>query len=203
MTRVLKKKKIERQDRIFNAAFKLFNEKGFTKTSMKDIALEAHLGVGTLYNYYPSKGDLLLELNKSKMEELFQEGEKYLDSIKNSNKKCRQVLKDLIREVFTYMLQLNKEYLQDIFSAFFQSKKMLEEGILMDLSAIDFFQKLLLIFQKKGEISSDLDLKEVTYILYGILIMNIMSYVFLTNEDSDAIFSSFDSQIDILFKGLK
>lgn len=55
---------------ILKAALKLFVEQGEQATSMKWVAKEAKCGIGTMYNYFPSKDDLFCELYyelKSKM----------------------------------------------------------------------------------------------------------------------------------------
>lgn len=44
--------------RILDVARQEFNQRGFTKASMRDIAAKVGIGVGNLYNYYPSKDDL-------------------------------------------------------------------------------------------------------------------------------------------------
>jgi AcrR family transcriptional regulator len=44
---------------ILDAAFSLFIERGYDKTTMEDIAAKAEVGTTTLYRYYPSK-DLLV-----------------------------------------------------------------------------------------------------------------------------------------------
>jgi len=56
------RKKESRRERILEAALSAFGELGFEAASMASIAEMAELGVGTLYNYFPSKGDLLLAL---------------------------------------------------------------------------------------------------------------------------------------------
>lgn len=54
------RKKLIRLQRIVAAARKLFIEKGFTTTTIQDIAAEADVGLGTLYLYAKSKEDLLV-----------------------------------------------------------------------------------------------------------------------------------------------
>ena len=44
------------------AAGLLFQRDGFAATSIEQIAERAELSTGTVYNYFPSKGDLLLAL---------------------------------------------------------------------------------------------------------------------------------------------
>jgi AcrR family transcriptional regulator len=51
-------KKREKKERILNAAAKIFNQKGYNGTVIADIAAEARIGKGTLYEYFDSKEDL-------------------------------------------------------------------------------------------------------------------------------------------------
>ncbi len=52
----------ERKMQIITAAANLFAEKGFHRTTTRDIADEADISEGTLYNYFDSKDDLLLDI---------------------------------------------------------------------------------------------------------------------------------------------
>ncbi|MDT8427618.1 MAG: TetR/AcrR family transcriptional regulator [Pseudomonadales bacterium] len=54
------RKKLMRLQRIIAAAGKLFTRKGFSNTTIQDIAIEADVGLGTLYLYAKSKEDLLV-----------------------------------------------------------------------------------------------------------------------------------------------
>jgi AcrR family transcriptional regulator len=49
-----------RRHEIFNAALPLFLEKGFTETSMREIAEAAGMGKSSLYDYFKTKDDVLL-----------------------------------------------------------------------------------------------------------------------------------------------
>jgi len=50
--------------KILVSAIKVFSQKGFAKTTMSDVANRAKVGVGTLYNYFQNKDDLLLQCMK-------------------------------------------------------------------------------------------------------------------------------------------
>ncbi len=54
------RKKLIRLQRIVAAARDLFIDKGFTTTTIQDIAAQADVGLGTLYLYAKSKEDLLV-----------------------------------------------------------------------------------------------------------------------------------------------
>ena len=55
---------------IFECGKHLFSTKGFKKTNIKEIAENAGIGVGTFYNYFASKEQLLIEIYKKENERL-------------------------------------------------------------------------------------------------------------------------------------
>ncbi|HDL03874.1 MAG TPA: TetR family transcriptional regulator [candidate division Zixibacteria bacterium] len=48
----------KKRDSILMAGEQLFNQYGLSKTTMEDIAREAHVAKGTLYKYFPSKEEV-------------------------------------------------------------------------------------------------------------------------------------------------
>jgi AcrR family transcriptional regulator len=66
ITRQKRKERItkQRKQQIFNAALKIFSKKGFDQATIPDIAQEAGVATGTIYNYYQNKHDLLLSIIK-------------------------------------------------------------------------------------------------------------------------------------------
>ena len=51
-----------REKQILDAALAVFSRKGYGEATIPDIAREAGVAVGTIYNYYQSKRDLLVSL---------------------------------------------------------------------------------------------------------------------------------------------
>src|SRR5215470_9123937 len=62
MTGLRERQKAGRRRDILGAASLLFRRDGFAETSIEQIAGRAQLSAGTVYNYFGSKGDLLLAL---------------------------------------------------------------------------------------------------------------------------------------------
>lgn len=73
--------KIKTNDKILNAARKLFVEKGFDGASVEEIAKEANVTKSLLYYYYESKDMILYELMKGSLENTI----KYLAEKTKSN----------------------------------------------------------------------------------------------------------------------
>lgn len=56
------RKKAQRRSEIMTHAQRLFDEKGYAAVSFDDIARFADVSVGTVYNYFPTKPELLFSL---------------------------------------------------------------------------------------------------------------------------------------------
>ncbi len=56
-------------DKINRAAFSLFAERGYSQVTMKMVAQEVGISVGTLYNYYQNKQDLFLSVFKQNLDQ--------------------------------------------------------------------------------------------------------------------------------------
>ena len=55
-------------ERILDAAAHIFDEVGYGETSTSDIASEAGVSIGSLYQYFPNKDSMLLALTKAHIE---------------------------------------------------------------------------------------------------------------------------------------
>ena len=62
--------------RIYEAATKLFAENGYQAVTLSDIAKAADVSTGTLYRYFPSKGDFLVYIGRDSVERLEQFAQK-------------------------------------------------------------------------------------------------------------------------------
>ncbi len=55
------KRSIEKKNRIIDAAYKIFSEKGYNNTNTIEIAKEAGIATGSVYAYFKDKKDIFLE----------------------------------------------------------------------------------------------------------------------------------------------
>ena len=69
------KQKAHRHDRILEAAAALFREFGYEAVKMEAIAAAAEVSIGTIYNYYQNKGDLLVAIVALEVHEVLKAGE--------------------------------------------------------------------------------------------------------------------------------
>ena len=76
------------ENRIFKATISLIKQHGYDTISMKMIALESDIAVGTLYNYYPDKQSLIASVLLGSWSLSFEQFDSLLSSDKNNLEKA-------------------------------------------------------------------------------------------------------------------
>lgn len=111
------KRSIEKKEKIIKAAYKLFCEKSYYKTSTPEIAAEAQVSIGCLYSYFKDKHTIFMEIydryldNFNKIRDEFC---KKIDDCKASEEWLRTFIEMLIKahqemRPFVKEIQLLKE----------------------------------------------------------------------------------------------
>lgn len=80
MTKLRERKKADRERRILSAAVQRFRADGYKRARIEDLAEAADVSVGTVYNYYGTKGDILIAAVAMEVEEVMAEGQALVDA---------------------------------------------------------------------------------------------------------------------------
>ncbi len=104
--------KKEKQKQIVQAAIRVFSRKGFARTTISDIAEEAGIGKGTVYEYFESKEAVIHQTFDTFMEELTPDFEDLLQSGLPAQEK-------LIRMITGYSRVLESKEKQDLIGLVF------------------------------------------------------------------------------------
>ena len=74
MSGLRERQRADRHRRIIEAAAALFRKSGYEGAKIEAIAAEAEVSVGTIYNYYRNKGDLLVAIVSMEVDEVLNAG---------------------------------------------------------------------------------------------------------------------------------
>lgn len=91
-TRELNEKEIDRRQVIGKAAAKLFNEKGYLETSLRDISVEAKLSKGCIYYYFSNKHEILYFILDFYMDHLLEGLEDELENMEDPSSKIKFIM---------------------------------------------------------------------------------------------------------------
>ena len=132
-------KNSSRRDDILQAALEIISEHGFHGSPMSMIAEKAGVGAGTIYCYFKSKDELIIEINRT-LEE------KMLSAIENNypfNKDVKKRFIHLYKTVFTYFINhpVHFRFLEQYFYSPY-GVSVHKERIVGTLGEPNIFQKL-------------------------------------------------------------
>lgn len=107
-----RKRRLENRETILHAAEAVILRKGFSATSMDDVAAEADFSKATLYRYIKSKSELMLDIMVHFLDDL----EQRLHEIRTAGgRSVRERLQDSLAYILEYMA--DKESLSRVFLA--------------------------------------------------------------------------------------
>ena len=98
------KHKADRHQRIVEAAAGLFRTQGYDSVKMEAIAAAAEVSIGTIYNYYKNKGDLLVAIVSMEVHEVLAAGERVIaDPPRNAEKAVAKLIANYIEHALVYL----------------------------------------------------------------------------------------------------
>ncbi len=98
------KHKADRHQRIVEAAARMFRTQGYDSVKMEAIAAAAEVSIGTIYNYYKNKGDLLVAIVSMEVHEVLAAGERVIaDPPRNPEKAVAKLIANYIEHALVYL----------------------------------------------------------------------------------------------------
>lgn len=180
MTGLRARQKADRNRRILDAAALLFREVGYDSARIEDIAERAEVSVGTFYNYYENKGDILVATVSMEVEEVLAAGRTIVDNPPSS---VEGALQALIGQYYDHSLvYLSKEMWRTAMAISIQqpespfSKRYTE----LDRRLCDQVSTLIQKLQIKGLVAPGIDVRAVGEMLFNNL--NLMFIEFAKDE---------------------
>jgi AcrR family transcriptional regulator len=192
--------KQDRERRIVAAARRLFDRKGYANTAMEEIAERAGVAVGTLYNYFPSKDELLLTILRRETDALIAAGERVLQ---NPPKELADAV-SAIASLFVDSITSDERGLwREVLAAAMSSPEKMRTRLFdLDLRFIAQFATLVDKFKSDHAVASEVDSIQAAGLFYSVCVAWGMAY--LTNEQTSVaeLRDLIDSGIRLAIRGM-
>ena len=155
--------KNQNRQTILNTAMNQFKERGFAHTSVADITKNSNLGVGTFYNYFNSKEEVLMLIVK----ELFTEVEERVKLMAQKNSSSLELLEFCAMST-ARLIDENRFILPLLASAVKHSDKpeQLPKNLSPDFKRI--FEEIIERGQILGEIRNDISVDLISEMFHSI-----------------------------------
>jgi AcrR family transcriptional regulator len=153
------RKKLETKQRMLDVAVRLFQEQGFDNTSFEEVAEEANVSRATVFNYFPSKRDLLRGIAVEELQKLQQIAARELDDVQQAVAKIRLVMRQLVADTLPYLNVTRYVIVSSMLDPSPEAPTVLGLG--------DILHGLVTEAQERGEIRRDLKPVDVVHAISG------------------------------------
>ena len=177
MSGLRQKQKTDRSSRILQAASALFRQGGYPAARIEDIAAAAGVSVGTFYNYFDTKGDVLLAIVTLEVAEVLQAGEALLTNPPPDATAALDALFAgyldhalvyLSKEMWRTAMALTIEHPDSAFSARYTR---------LDALLTEQVCTLIIRLQQRGNARPDIDARTIGEVLFNNLNMMFIAFV--------------------------
>ena len=188
-------KKLETEKNIFETAMGLFQTKGFTHTTMQDISKEAGVCKSTVFNYFPTKEDILLKFGKDHVNKL----EEFVDTLPSDLNTKEKILAMLFNELSSVNKSIDNNSIQykDIYKTdwiyTFEAQKR------KNLAAV--YQKVLSEAKEKKKISDCIDCEHIAGLIVAIYFYAL--YTGIDNASEMKIREYLSKSVELMWIGIE
>ncbi|MBT6122950.1 MAG: TetR/AcrR family transcriptional regulator [Candidatus Puniceispirillum sp.] len=180
MSKLRQIQRADRESRILSAALRKFRADGYNRSRIEDIAEVAEVSVGTVYNYYCTKGDILIAAVTLEVEEVLAEGQVLVD---HPPEDLSEAILALTYCYYDHSLNyLNKDMWRRVLGVAIEAGDTQNGRRYAELDAKLIVQvgDLVRRFQQNGEIDPDLDAAALGRVLFHNL--NQLFITFVTDD---------------------
>jgi AcrR family transcriptional regulator len=174
------RQKAERERRILRAAEVLFARRGYARTGMEDIARRAQLAVGTIYNYFASKPEIVLALLRSETAATLAAGEAAIASAPEDPAEAVSALLDVYVDL---LARHERGQLRELLAAALAQPETIGRAAFeMDLRLVGQLHGLLGRLAARGRLRAGVDPGAAATTLYAVYLAWLLAFA-----SSDAI----------------
>jgi len=160
------RQKVDRERRVVAAAARLFGSKGYAATTMQDVARRAGLAVGTVYNYFASKQELLLALARRDTEGQLAEGRRIVAAPPED---AVEAAAALIAVYERGLRRHGRPFWRELLATVIAQPTTVGAGVSrIDRQLIAQLTTLLERLRAKGTLAPDIDVHRAAVLLYGV-----------------------------------
>lgn len=182
---------------ILGAARRLVGRDGFAATTMAAVAAEAEVAAGTLYNYFPSKDDLLLGLWDDATRAALDEVDARLHAAgADAEAQCAALLILYAETGRTFA----RPVMRDVLACTFASVS--DKHIELDRRLMEELGSRLECWRGAGQLAAGVEAEAAMGLLYGIATTQLMAYVYVPDLAFEDVEAGIRAQVAIVFAGL-
>jgi len=163
----------EKRSRILHSAIDEFSSTGFSNANINEIARNAGVSIGSMYNYFNSKEDLFLTL----INHAYQKLEEAISNVNLQDGDIFEKLERLVRAAQDHAKK-NRKMIQIYLDMTSEGLTSLSKRLSRKMETIsaEFYHRLIINAQKNGIIRNDVDEKAASFCIDNLILLLQFSY---------------------------
>jgi len=199
MASIREKKKHKTREAILRSSEKLFTQQGFANTTVKQIAEDALVAVGTVYNYFGGKGELLVALMVSHTERVLERGKAV---IKRAEGDVEQALVELLSLYAEAFFCHGEAVLREVISpAISHPGSIGARALELDGRLTGQVAELLCKFQREGVLEAGLPVDKAAWVVYAVFSSAVIVWVQIGFPEPGQLRAELAEQVGLLVRG--
>ena len=193
-----KREFMDNKKKISQAAVRVFSREGFHRARMKSIAQEAGVAVGTIYNYFKDKDDLLLSV--------FEDGIRvrmdFLEELGNTSLPVRDQIQHLLESHFAQIREQQELAELILFERFHRGSRLRDRILALQKLIIDQIAEFIQKGADEGWVRP-CHPQVVAQALFDLVQTMTACWVFSAPEEEEDVFASAPKELaDLIWMGL-
>lgn len=184
---------------IREAATRVISRKGYFQTRPKDIAEEANISVGTIYNYFESKQEILVDI----FSEEFSDRKEFYQELSDKDLPLIEQIKKILERHFS-RLSNHKELMRVIIQERFKPGSKLGRKLNESYSEVIYYIEQLIEEALEKEQIRPCNPKIIAAALFGSVESTIASGILMDEKDEEEVFNLAPEELaEFFWNGLK
>lgn len=198
MSNLRENKKAKIRNEILRVSKDAFLENGYENTTTKEIARRAEIGSGTLFNYFPTKADILIEIISSDIT-INQEQEK-IEILKNDAAEdvIYRYIEKFLKPLTTLPANMIKEFSIASLTVIKNRSQILSKIIDIDIGLMHNLATIIQELKLKGLISNNRDSALLAKIIFSTFFFDMMLYIFDERINKNDVIQNIKDSISVL-----
>jgi AcrR family transcriptional regulator len=183
----------ETRERLFNAAVRLFAEKGFAETTVEDITNAADVGKGTFFNYFPSKEHILIAFSDMQLGKL----ERFVEAARSTKEPMRAFFRTMSQQMTSEPAK-KPDFMRALLQANLSSLSVRNVMRERNVRGENLLSQLVQIGQERGEFRRDVSALEIARVFRQMTFGTVLLW---SVYGDDSLTERMERAIDILWTG--
>jgi len=195
------RKKNETREKILSSALKNFISKGFSSATTAELARDADIAEGTIYNYFSSKGEILIAI----VQRAFFNGTYHFDRVPETER-------DVVAEIMKFLdhhlhsaRDFSKSLLREVYALAFKPSgdgaEVLSELIRFDAVLLDQIREYITRLETGGLLKSPEKPELFLDIAYGIVMYQFGKYILVEEMTYSSFMEELTDKMRLLITG--